>query len=220
MDKKPRHVFEDALDVREFQELLEEIPQLPPDQQLETKFLLLVMGRLGLRPGEVTHITEEWVDWRNEIIRIPYHEPCECGYCRQQFRQKKEHSSEEITKSLSDIYWKPKSNKSARAVPFGFDPKLTIIMERYFDKYDEFRWSRKTVNRRITGIAELAEEIDADSLYPHALRASASSYHASRGLSPILLQTLMGWADIETAQIYVRLTGQQTSQALKEIHMQ
>lgn len=220
MVSEPRHAFTDALGAREFQELLEAVNEMPEDKQLETRFLLLTMGRLGIRPGEITHIEEEWVDWRNDMIEIPHHEPCSCGYCNEQYRQKKEHSSEEITEDLSEMYWSPKSQKAVRAVPFDFSPRITIAVERFFERWDRFEWSRKTVNRRVTEVAGIADGIDPESVYPHALRATAASYHAGRGLGPIPLQAFMGWADMKTAQLYIRLTGEHTARALREIHMQ
>lgn len=55
-------------------------------------------------------------------------------------------------------------------------------------------------------------------IYPHALRATAATYHAYNGLPAIALQNLMGWADLETAQKYLRKSAGATEKALEEIH--
>lgn len=220
MVSEPRRSFRDALDVREFQEILEGASEITTGNRRGNRFLIFVMGRLGLRAGEVAHIKEEWVDWRNRMIEIPAHESCTCGYCKQQLEQKKDHSSEEITEDLSDLYWTPKGEKGVRAVPFDFSPRITVAIERFFERKDEFEWSRKTINRRVTEAARAAPGLDPDSVYPHALRATAASYHAGRGLGPIPLQAFMGWSDMQTAQLYIRLTGEHTARALREIHMQ
>jgi hypothetical protein len=84
-----------ALDDREFELLLEGADRITsPQISLQAKFAVLVCGRLGFRAGELTHMTEDWVDWRKRMIDIPRHEPCTkgkdggiCGYCEQQAAQ-------------------------------------------------------------------------------------------------------------------------------------
>jgi len=114
--------------------------------------------------------------------------------------------------------WCPKTDMASRAVPFDFSPRVELVMERFFDRYDEFPFSRKTVNRRVTRAAEKAEEIDPESTYPHCLRSTAATYHASRGLKAIQLQAFLGWEEVETAQKYVQLTGEHTARALRNVH--
>lgn len=60
--------------------------------------------------------------------------------------------------------------------------------------------------------------MDRGGIYPHALRATAATYHSYRGLPPSALQSFMGWADLSVANKYVRLTGEQTAMALRETH--
>jgi site-specific recombinase XerD len=55
-------------------------------------------------------------------------------------------------------------------------------------------------------------------VYPHALRATAATFHAYRGLDPVPLQALIGWSCLSTAQKYIRLSGGTTAKALNDIH--
>jgi len=61
---------------------------------LQTRFVCLAAGRLGLRAGKIAHFHAEWLDWDRMLLRIPQHEPCECGYCRQQATQETTHNEE------------------------------------------------------------------------------------------------------------------------------
>lgn len=99
------HTREDALSDREFERLCaatHHVDDYDDDYHgLQCRFVILVAGRLGLRAGEIAHMTEEWVDERDKMIRIPAHEACDkgrdeqkCGYCRKQARQMHEWSRE------------------------------------------------------------------------------------------------------------------------------
>jgi integrase len=212
-----RHTYQDALGERDFQLLLEGATLLSERYRLQTRFILLLGGRLGMRAGEMCHLKEDWVDWDRSMINIPHYEPCDCGYCKEQARQKTEWNEMGFEAAMEQR-WCPKSDRGSRAIPFDFSPKVELIMERFFDRYEEFPLSRKTVNRRVTRAAKKAEEIDPERTYPHCLRSTAATYHASRGLKAIQLQALMGWEDVETAQKYVKLTGEHTARALRNAH--
>ena len=57
-----RHTHEDVLTDREFELLLEACSSLPEPQDLQTRFVCLAAGRLGLRAGEIAHFHAEWLD--------------------------------------------------------------------------------------------------------------------------------------------------------------
>lgn len=86
-----RHSKASALSPREFELLLEGARRIEKDRQrTETVFAVLVMGRLGLRSGELVHLREDWVNWRQRRIEIPRQQDCTlgadggpCGYCHQ-----------------------------------------------------------------------------------------------------------------------------------------
>lgn len=72
----PRHSKRDALSNREFEKLLKGARELKEYQSLQARFVIFMAGRLGMRKGEITHMTQDWVDWKRNMICIPYHEPC------------------------------------------------------------------------------------------------------------------------------------------------
>jgi len=72
------------------------------------------------------------------------------------------------------------------------------------------------VNRRINALAETAG-LDA-SVYPHCLRATAASAHAARGVSAYSLMSIMGWADVGTARVYIRTNSDQANREIRSKH--
>lgn len=220
-----RHSSDDALEDREFQLLLEGAYELDQPYSIESRLLLLACGRLGLRIGEFIHMRESWVDWRRRMIEIPLHEPCRkgrdggvCGYCEQLGRQMAAHNEDMSIEEAVRQRWRAKTDAAARSVPFDFDPRVGIALERFFDLVDHVTLSKSAANRRLDMCVEHVPELASANIYPHALRATAASYHASRGLDAISLQSLMGWSDLSTAHRYVRRSGDRTRKALQATH--
>lgn len=207
-----RHTHEDVLNDREFEFLLETCTALPDPRGFEAHFVCLVGGRLGLRAGKIAYFQTSWIDWDRRLIRIPRHEPCNCGYCRRQAGQGAEHNDQLSTAGALTSRWHPKTIASARSTPFD----LSLRIERFSNRYDDFPRSRATVNRRVQ---EAVEEADLTGrIYPHCLRATAASYHAYKGVAPVPLQALMGWSDLATAQKYIRISGTATADAFRQVH--
>lgn len=225
-----RHSKEDALTDREFERLLEGARQLgescyyyEPDPAL-TIFLL---GRLGMRRGEVAHLQESWIDWREKMIQIPDHHPCEkgknrtrCGYCRQLARQRAEIAGDDLDEAEAiEWMWVPKTKAAARGIYFGWSPRAELYIERYFDsdEYERYEASGTAINRRVKKAADLAG-LNSETIHPHALRATAATYHAARGLQPSALMQMFGWAQIATAEIYIGRNSGNTARQLDAIH--
>lgn len=221
----PRHAADDALDDREFQLLLEATYDLEDMYALEARVIVFALGRLGMRVGELVHMRADWVDWRRRMIDIPQHEPCQkgrggdiCGYCRQLAVQQAAHNPGLSVDAALAQRWQPKTDAAARSIPFDFHPGVEIAIERYFQEFDRFQTSKSGVNRRLAKALERVDELDSGDIYPHCLRATAASFHASRGLDAISLQSLLGWADLSTAHRYVRRSGDRTRKALHAAH--
>ena len=111
-----RHTHEDVLTDREFELLLEACGSLPEPKDLQTRFVCLAAGRLGLRAGEIAHFHAEWLDWDRMLLRIPQHEPCECGYCRRQATQETTHNEDLTHEEAMEARWHPKTVASARSI--------------------------------------------------------------------------------------------------------
>lgn len=144
-----RHTHEDVLTDREFERLLEACAALPAPRDFQARFICLLAGRLGLRAGELAHLQTSWLDWDRRLLRIPQHEPCDCGYCRRQAAQEATHHDTLTPTQARQDRWHPKTASSARAIPFDLSLRVQLCIERFADRYDEFPHSRSTVNRRV-----------------------------------------------------------------------
>jgi len=223
---KTHHTKEDALSDREWEFLLEGAQSMRDPYSFDAQLVVIVGGRLGMRAGEIVHMTESWIDWQEKIIQIPHHDRCTkgrdggiCGYCESLAQQRVDHHDGALSiEEARAQRWHPKTRNSAREVPFGFSTRAEIVLERYFERFDEFTVSRQGVNRRVEKAAEKAPGLSGDDVYPHALRASAASHHAGRGLEAFQLQQLLGWEDVRTALKYVQRSGERTARALERIH--
>lgn len=106
----PRYSKEDALNEREFELLLQSIGKMKEEKQFETKFILVCAGRMGLRSGEIAHITSDWIDMATHTLEIPEHDSCEfgkggevCGYCRNRARDYMETHNKTRKEIISDV---------------------------------------------------------------------------------------------------------------------
>lgn len=225
-EHRERNSKADALSDHEFEKLYEAAQRLENKYySLQCMFVIMVAGRLGLRRGEIAHMKRDWVDLDEKMVRVPRYEPCQkgrdggaCGYCHRRAEEKAEYN-EHISKELAlDKRWHPKTEESIREVPFSFSARAEVLMERYWSVHSEFPDSCQAINRRVERAAEKCESVDADNFYPHALRATAASYHAGRGLSVTPLQSMFGWADLKTPMKYVKKSGKNTARELENIH--
>jgi integrase len=245
------HTRENALDDRQFELLLEGAQRLEKDHQsLEAQFLVLVGGRLGLRAGEIAHLREDWIDWRQRRIDIPRQQDCHlgsdggvCGYCKMSARQMAaNYDADEVSDTRIAFYnrhladgfqrgddltvedclemrWFAKTDAAARSVPFGFDPRTELTIERFFDTgRDGWGLSKTSLNRRLEWALEAADELDADLTTPHGLRGTAASWHAAKGLGVLELQAMFGWASLQTSRLYIKRSADNTERALHSVH--
>ncbi|WP_311170658.1 site-specific integrase [Halobellus ordinarius] len=227
-----RHSKADAVDDREFERLLEGARELGESQyyyEPDPVFTVYVLGRLGLRRGELCHLREDWIDWREQMIRIPEHDSCrmgkdgrQCGYCRQLAKQRVEYAEDDAeldTETALEWMWVPKTKAAAREIYYGWDPRAAMYIERYFDspEYSRYEASGAAVNRRVKKAAELGG-LNPESIHPHALRATAATFHAARGLAPTALMQMFGWANLDTAEVYIGRNSGNTARQLDAIH--
>lgn len=193
--------------------------------RLECTFMLRVMGELGLRAGELTHITEEWIDFTENKIYIQGFDKCEfgkdggpCGYCMKQARRSAEaHDDLSLGKAVQNR-WEPKGQNAIREISFGWDKSLVELIHHFFEENSHIHCSRCTINRRIDKIAEHCKWVDVEDIYPHALRAHAAMYHARKGMRAYHLTEFMGWGNIEGAMPYIKMAPNDVESELKRVH--
>lgn len=221
-----RHSKEDALNDREFELLVEGSYRLDDDYfELETRLVIFLAGRLGMRGGEIAHLKEDWIDWHRGMLCIPRHESCTdgrdggiCGHCRGAAKQMVEHNPGLTTDAAEEMMWSPKTEAASREIPLEASTRARIVLERYFERFDEFQASRGVVNRRVTRAAEAADdELDAESVYPHALRASCASHFAAKQIDIVSLKSMMGWSSYQTAENYLAESGKRTEKAIRRL---
>jgi len=112
--------------------------------------------------------------------------------------------------------WKPKTDQAARRIPYDIDVRVEMTIEEFFEEFDSWTKSKSTVNRRIERLTEVADaDID---VYPHALRATAASAHAARGVSAYSLMSILGWSDISTARSYINANSEQAAREVRSKH--
>lgn len=217
---------EKALTERQFERLLMGAMRFSdPEQAMETRAMLLIGGRLGLRPGEVTHLDASWVNRRREMLSIPDNDPCNkgrgggpCGYCRQAAQQQLKHDDSKEFENVIESYWNPKTDAAIRDIPYGWDQRITVAIEWLIDTHGGWPYSFSTLQRRLDTALEKADRLKPSDTSLHGLRGTAASYHAGRGLDSGPLQSMFGWSDLATAKNYIAVDGEMTARALGEVH--
>ena len=220
------HSKENALSEREFELLLEGAKELSREDYYhdpDPEMVVFVLGRLGLRRGELCHLEESWIDWREQRIEIPAHSPCDrgvngqvCGDCRQSARQRVEYSDGTLDfEQACKWMWTPKTEAGVRRVYFGHSTRAQLYLERYFapDAYTRFEASGSAVSRRVDRAADLEPELDPDDVHPHCLRATAASKFSSQ-LDIYGLKQIMGWEQLATSQAYIARNDESTAHQL------
>lgn len=184
----------------------------------------------GKRPGEVCGYcrrrAKEAVETNNlslqealDAIRHEYSDDVLRQLDDDAIRAEAEDLREQVNITMEDALaerWSPKTPASARQIPFDFDVRIEMCIEEFFEAYSGWEKSKSTLNRRIDRVAEIA---DADiEVYPHALRATAASTHASREVSAYALMSIMGWSDIATARSYILSNDEQAAKEIRSKH--
>lgn len=116
--------------------------------------------------------------------------------------------------------WSPKTDASARRIPYGWSPRVIATVEDFAQEVGSFNMDASTINRRVD---ELAERADIDDLYLNALRATTATFWFRRGLE--LHQIRDSWAGpieivrwVRLGEQHLELTGERerTAQDVEE----
>lgn len=183
-------------------------------QPLVDKFLVLMMVVLGIRIGELVHMTKDWVDFTNKMIRIPSHQPCDCAYCIRQMRQmmkRKDISLEDVQKK----FWKPKTAASARIIYYDFDSELIRTVTAFFKEYERFPLSSV---QTYTHLRRLGMTAKMDTVSPMCLRRTAAIKFANDGMNVKALQKIMGWENIQVASRFADRSGAMLKDELEGLY--
>ncbi len=107
---------------------------------------------------------------------------------------------DEINVPYEEGDWKAKSRNSERDIPLMRMPR--VVLKKWFKDNDEIDMGRSTVFRIVKRVAKRTDIMK--KVYPHALRATFATILASRDMNATDIQEVMGWADISTANNYVK----------------
>jgi hypothetical protein len=210
-----RTSLSDVLTLDQYRDLLTTAIQIEDrEESLTITFLLLMLGRAGLRVGEAIHMTEDWYHADRSVIIVPEHLDCGCGLCRHYASSLADNNEDMFFEEAIDKYWRPKGGQ--RHVPIGSERTQEII-ELYFDEVPYTRISYSTVSRRLKKVAELTDGVDSSSVYPHMLRATAATHYAWAGVRPPALDVIFGWLDEKTKEHYVEKTAFRASKELARV---
>lgn len=217
---------ERALDERQFESFYQAATRIDdPYFRLQCQFSALALGRLGLRAGELVHFDERWVDQREKFVTIPPRQPCFggrdgglCSMCEKNAQQMADHNDGLSLDAAREMFWKPKTGAGARAVYYGFSPRIEMIVERFVDEWEQWPVSYQSLLRRVKRVAEAADGVDAEELSPHPLRASAATHLAGKGMELSGLMQFFGWSDSAVPTIYINRSSKSTASQLSAIH--
>lgn len=205
-----RSALRDVVELSQYREMLRVAARIDNRKESITIFFLLVaMGRLGMRVGEVIHMEESWYDPERAVISVPPHLSCDCGLCSHYARQYAKRHDLEFEDVLEE-YWKVKDGSDRDIhVPTRRD---RLIIELYFDTVPYTTISYSTVNRRLKKLAELTDGVAPDRVYPHMLRATAATHLLWSGFRPPTLDQQFGWQDEKTKERYAQKTAWRAKQ--------
>lgn len=182
-----------------------------PERRLAAAETVLCLGRLGLRPGELLHLHAGWIDWEHGELRVPEHDPCACALCWERARVVQRDGD---GRPLADIVAADQWRGQARAVPFGWAPRLTAVLANAVDTWDYLDATAEDLRRLIATSADRATGVEAGAVDAPALRASAAAFYADAGFDAPRVADVMA-IDVETAAAF---TAQQPGRARTHLY--
>lgn len=181
-------------------------------QRLQACTLLLLVGRLGLRPGELQHLHEGWVDWERGRLHVPARDPCACAQCWERARVRQRGGD---GRPLADVVaadcWRPPGGEG-RTIDFGWSRRLTGVLAAGFDAWSYLDCDVTRAHAVLGTAAEAADLDDPTALTLGALRASAATFMVDAGLSAAQVAAVLGVERAEVAGVYDALRARGESQ--------
>ena len=172
-------------------------------------YVITLVGRLGLRPEEVTHLHEDWIDWERGEVQVPARDPCACRHCFAEARRRKEETGTDrsVEEIVGETYWSPPDGASgARTIPFGWSRRLTAAIDGVLGEAPYLDTDVAGIEQILTEAAANAWELDTESITTDTLRASAAEFLATAGFGPRRLADLLA-LDEETSGEFARVGG-------------
>ena len=115
-----------------------------------------------------------------------------------------------IIEYLHDQY-APKTESSARRIPFGISRRATAVFKQFFEQYDHFEWSQQHIRDLITEAAENAPGVNEDYVKPHSARADGITFFARILPDTTFVRDIAGHSDLRVTNQYVQQLGRLTT---------
>jgi len=216
------HCKERALSDLAFERVLRGAEAIEDDyRSLQARVAVLVLGRLGLRRGELVHLRSDWIDERRQTLTVPRQQGCErgrdggiCGMCHQLAKQRAAVNEGVDLKTATDWQWTAKTDAAARDVYYGHSSRVELAISDFLARFDRWPVSATGVNRRLDAAAEQADGVEPDHVAPHPLRATAATHLAGQGLEMHSLMQHFGWGQPSTAKCYLARNAENTARQL------
>lgn len=191
------------------------LAQEDEQDRLETCYTLLLVGRLGMRPGEVLHLHDGWVNWDRGEIHVPARDPCACRACWQQAQMRQQQGdSRMLAEIVAEERWSPAG--TARRLSFGWADRLTAALDGVLAERGYLPGTHEDIEELIDTAAANAHGIDERAVSVTALRSSALEFLAAAGFGPRRLADLCG-VDEQTAGEFARIGGGQSRDHLYRV---
>ena len=160
-------------------------------QRLRASAVIMLGGRLGLRPGEIQHLHEGWIDWEAGELRIPERDPCACDNCWETARfLQRAGDGRRLVEIVTESMWTPPGG--GRTIPFGWSQRLTALLATLCSVEGYLDASVESMSRLLTQSARRSEGLDHSEIDFCTLRSTAAAFFADTGLSAARLSTLLG----------------------------
>jgi len=171
------------------------------------KFVFYGILYTGLRKSEFIHMRKTWIDFKRNLIRVPDKQKCDCGQCKLNRKKLADEDYDSLNthkKLIYDGYWVPKTEMSARTIPI-LDEARGVLYP-FFKKHkaviEVYPWTQYTNN-----VLNRLQRRSKIKIFPHCLRGSLATMLAIRDFDAYRITEIMGWADINVAIFYIKLSG-------------
>ena len=174
----------------------------------DEKLIFYGLSFTGMRVGEFLHLNKDWINWKDESIKIPREMSCTCTECMTEKPPKKPNKKGIIPPNKPLGLWTPKTKNGIREIPLlpNTFTELNEILKDYFASHNSIH---DTIHNR--GMAWfLLESVRKKAkltgkLFPHCLRGTYAKHLAKAGLDEFYITQIMGWGNIAIAIKYIRM---------------
>ena len=142
-----RSARDDVLSERQFEQLVQACRQIEHEErEFQTRLAIHAAGRLGLRVGEIAHLSRSWINDRERMVEVPAHEPCTkdagstCSYCASRARN----HVEAMSLSMEESRERVEKNHDRELSPEARDELAQRLIEQRSIAYEDAidRWWR------------------------------------------------------------------------------